>query len=172
MNLVVCSRSSLKPQSFSASVGPWGQYCICVLLYMGAEPQNMLWALCTCLPSLSDIDGHPVSSDQSAVCWWHCRRFIWHNENTAAYAPKPGLVHKVACLTLLSWVTCMQVAAGLFVFKQLVLFPCFLNFWQYFFAVLCAFCIFFKAFFYLKWKLSETGMVEMWENSLYLVISL
>ena len=29
INMAICSRSSLKPQSFSASEAPWGQHCVC-----------------------------------------------------------------------------------------------------------------------------------------------
>ena len=33
MNLIVSSKSSLDPQSFSASVAPWGQCCVRASLY-------------------------------------------------------------------------------------------------------------------------------------------
>ena len=48
MKLAVCSRSSLEPQSFSASVAPWGQCCVLAPLWSG-QNCRMCWGLWTCL---------------------------------------------------------------------------------------------------------------------------
>ena len=56
MKLVACTRSSLQPQSFSVSGGPWGQCCVRSSLYKGHVCR-------TC----SGVCGLAVSHGQSTV---------------------------------------------------------------------------------------------------------
>ena len=85
--IVVCTRSSLEPQSFSASVAPWGQCCVCASTYRGRTAEDDLefvglsgigsWL---CETDQGSVGGHTVNSGQAVV------RRRWSTGGTAGAA--------------------------------------------------------------------------------------
>ena len=85
---VVCTRSSLEPQNFSASVASWGQCCVCASTYRGrtAEDDPEFVGLSGIGSWLCDRPRQcrwahsqqwPGCSQKTLICWWHCRCCIW-----------------------------------------------------------------------------------------------
>ena len=101
-NQIVCSRSSLEPQSFSSSVALWGLCCVllpCIggrtaehavgivgLSHMGSQP---------CLADQGNTDGHADGSDHSIIGRW------WSSSGAADVVS--GCLIKDCITTLLLW---------------------------------------------------------------------
>ena len=69
VKLAVCTRSSLEPQSFSASVAPRGPVLCPCFLVQGAGLQNALWGLWSCLTRAVDC-----VCDRLRQYRWICRQ--------------------------------------------------------------------------------------------------